>query len=55
MTRSDERDVSDSQYVAFQPSLDGTHVKLSGRLGAMEAEICRQGLDRRGERVIPAG
>ncbi len=55
MTRADEERVFDSQYVAFQPSLDGTHVKMNGRLGAMEAEICRQGLDRRGERVIPAG
>ena len=55
MNRDEERRVFDSQYVAFQPSLDGTHVKMSGRLGAMEAEICRQGLDRRGERLIPAG
>ncbi len=55
MNRDDERRVFDSQYVAFQPSLDGSHVKMSGRLGAMEAEICRQGLDRRGERVMPAG
>ena len=55
MTRTDETRVFDSQYVAFQPSLDGTHVKMNGRLGAMEAEICRQGLDRRGERVVPAG
>ncbi|MDE0370162.1 MAG: HNH endonuclease signature motif containing protein [bacterium] len=55
MTRADEKRVFDSQYVAFQPSLDGTHVKMNGRLGAMEAEICRQGLDRRGERVVPAG
>ena len=54
-TRADEKRVFDSQYVAFQPSLDGTHVKMNGRLGPMEAEICRQGLDRRGERVIPAG
>ena len=54
MTRTDEKREFDSHYVAFQPSLDGTHVKMSGRLGAMEAEICRQGLDRRGERVIPA-
>ncbi len=55
MTRRGERQTFDSQYVAFQPSLDGSHVKMSGRLGAMEAEICRQGLDRRGERVMPAG
>ena len=55
MTRADEGRVFDSQYVAFQPSLDGTHVQVKGRLGAMEAEICRQGLDRRGERVIPSG
>ncbi|MYC85912.1 MAG: HNH endonuclease, partial [Acidimicrobiia bacterium] len=55
MTRTDETRVFDSQYVAFQPSLDGTHVKMNGRLGALEAEICRQGLDRRGERVVPAG
>ena len=55
ITRADEKQVFDSQYVAFQPSLDGTHVKMNGRLGPMEAEICRQGLDRRGERVMPAG
>ena len=55
MTRADEKRVFDSQYVAFQPSLDGTHVRMNGRLGPMEAEICRQGLDRRGERVTPAG
>lgn len=55
MTRDRERHTFESQYVAFQPSLDGTHVRLSGRLGATEAEICRQGLDRRGEQVVPAG
>ena len=55
MTRADEKQVFDSQYMAFQPSLDGTHVRVNGQLGAMEAEICRQGLDRRGEQIIPAG
>ena len=55
MTSAEEERVFDGQYVAFQPSLDGTRVRVSGQLGAMEAEICRQGLDRRGERVIPAG
>ena len=55
MTRTDEKRVFEGQYVAFQPSLDGAHVRLSGRLGAFEAEICRQGLDRRGEQVVPAG
>lgn len=54
MTRDKERHVFENQYVAFQPSLDGSHVKLSGRLGAAEAEICRQGLDRRGETLVPA-
>ncbi len=55
MTRDRERHTFESQYVAFQPSLDGTHVRLSGRLGATEAEICRQGLNRRGEELVPAG
>ena len=55
MTSANEKRVFDSQYVAFQPSLDGTRVRVSGQLGAMEAEICRQGLDRRGERIIPTG
>ena len=55
MSRTDERQVFESQYLALQPSLDGSHVQVRGRLGALEAEICRQGLDRRGERVLPAG
>ena len=55
MSRSDERELFDSQYLALQPSLDGSHVQVRGRLGALEAEICRQGLDRRGERLLPAG
>lgn len=55
MTRDRERHIFESQYVAFQPSLDGTHVRVSGRLGATEADICRQGLDRRGEQLVPAG
>ncbi|MDE0368671.1 MAG: HNH endonuclease signature motif containing protein [bacterium] len=55
MTRDRERHTFESQYVAFQPSLDGTHVRVSGRLGAAEAEVCRQGLDRRGEQLVPAG
>ena len=54
-THQDERRIFEAQYVAFQPSLDGTHVQMSGRLGALEAEICRQGLDRRGEKLVPAG
>ena len=54
MARDRERHTFESQYVAFQPSLDGTHVRVSGRLGATEAEICRQGLDRRGEQLVPA-
>ena len=55
MSRSDERELFDNQYLALQPSLDGSHVQVRGRLGALEAEICRQGLDRRGERLLPAG
>ena len=55
MSRQDERQLFDSQYLALQPSLDGSHVQVRGRLGAFEAEICRQGLDRRGERLVPAG
>ena len=55
MTREDERRVFEGQYVAFQPSLDGSHVRMNGRLGAFEAEICREALDRRGEKLVPAG
>ena len=55
MSRTDERQVFEGQYVAFQASLDGSHVQVNGRLGALEAEICRQGLDRRGETLVPAG
>ena len=55
MSRHQERELFDSQYLALQPSLDGSHVQLRGRLGALEAEICRQGLGHRGERLLPAG
>ena len=53
MSRDDERREFDGQYVSFQPSLDGSHVRMSGRMGAYEAEICRQGLDKRGEELVP--
>ena len=46
---------SSGQYLSLQPSLDGSHVQVNGRLGPLEAEICRQGLDRRGESLLPAG
>ena len=55
MSRADERAVFEGQYLTLQPSLDGSHVQVNGRLGALEADICRQGLDRRGERLVPAG
>ena len=55
MRRADERAVFEGQYLNLQPSLDGGHVQVNGRLGALEADICRQGLDRRGERLLPAG
>ena len=55
MSRTHERAVFEGQYVTLQPSLDGSHVQVNGRLGALEAEICRQGLDRRGETLVPAG
>ncbi|MDE0287533.1 MAG: HNH endonuclease signature motif containing protein [bacterium] len=55
MSRQDERELFEGQYLMLQPSLDGSHVQVKGRLGALEGEICRQGLDRRGERLIPAG
>ena len=55
MTRTDESRMFEGQYLAMQPSLDGSHVQVNGRLGALEADICRQGLDRRGERLVPAG
>ena len=53
MSRDAERREFDGQYVAFQPSLDNSHVRVSGRMGAYEAEICRQGLDKRGEELVP--
>ena len=55
MSRQDELAIFEGQYLSLQPSLDGSHVQVNGRLGALEADICRQGLDRRGERLIPAG
>jgi len=55
ITRDDERRIFEGQYVAFQPSLDGSHVRMNGRLGSFEAEICRQALNRRGEALVPAG
>ncbi|MDE0709559.1 MAG: HNH endonuclease signature motif containing protein [bacterium] len=55
ITREDERRIFEGQYVAFQPSLDGSHVRMNGRLGAFEAEICREALNRRGEALVPAG
>ncbi|MDE0171203.1 MAG: HNH endonuclease [bacterium] len=55
MSRQDERAIFEGQYISMQPSLDGSHVEVNGRLGALEADICRQGLDRRGERLVPAG
>ena len=53
MSRSDERRISDSQYLAFQPSLDGTHMRVMGRLGASEGELCRKALDHRGDALVP--
>ncbi|MDE0377275.1 MAG: HNH endonuclease signature motif containing protein [bacterium] len=55
ITRDDERRIFEGQYVAFQPSLDGSHVRMNGRLGSFEAEICREALNRRGEALVPAG
>ncbi len=55
VTRHDERDIFESQYVAFQPSLDGTHIRMSGRLGPLEGEVCRKALNQRGEDMYPAG
>lgn len=55
VTREDERRIFEGQYVAFQPSLDGSHVRMNGRLGSFEAEICREALNRRGETLVPAG
>ena len=55
VSRADERELFEGQHVSFQPSLDGSHVQLKGRLGPLEAETCRQGLDRRGESLVPAG
>ena len=54
MSRQDERQVFEGQYLSLQPSLNGSHVQVRGRLGALEAEICRQGLDRRDEKLVPA-
>ena len=55
MTREDERRVFEGQYVALQPSLDGTHMRVMGKLGAYEGELCRKALDQLGDRLIPAG
>ena len=55
ITRQDEREAFEGQYISIQPSLDGNHAKVKGRLSVLEADICRQGLDRRGERIVPSG
>ena len=55
MTRADERELFEGQYLMLQPSLDGNHIQVKGQLGALEGELCRQGLDRRGEKLVPAG
>ena len=55
MSRADERELFEGQYLMLQPSLDGSHVQVKGRLGGLEGELCRQGLDRRAEKVVPAG
>ena len=55
MNRSEERELFEGQYLMLQPSLDGSHMQVKGRLGALEGELCRQGLDRRGEKLVPAG
>ena len=54
MSRQDELELFEGQYLMLQPSLDGSHIQLKGRLGALEGELCRQGLDRRGEKLVPA-
>lgn len=43
VTRQDEREIFEGQYLSLQPSLDGSHVQVNGRLGPLEADICRQG------------
>ena len=55
MSRQSERELFEGQYLMLQPSLDGSHVQVKGRLGGLEGELCRQGLDRRAEKVVPAG
>ena len=54
-TRTDERRIFEEQYVALQPSLDGTHMRVMGRLGSYEGEICRQALNQLGDRIVPEG
>ena len=53
MTRTDEKKIFNSQYVSFQPSLDGSHYRMSGMLGGYEGEICRKALEQRADKVIP--
>ena len=55
ITRADEREAFEGQYISIQPSLYGDHAEVKGRLSVLEADICRQGLDRRGERIVPSG
>ena len=58
MTRDRERHTFESQYVAFQPSLDGTHVRVSGpprggRGGGMPPGTRPQGRATRAGRRSP--
>ena len=52
-TRTDERRIFEEQYVALQPSLDGTHMRVMGRIGSYEGELCRQALNQLGDRLVP--
>ena len=55
ITRADEQRIFEEQYVALQPSLDGTHMRVMGRLGTYEGEVCRQALNQVGDRLVPDG
>ncbi len=53
LSRSDERDSFEHQYVNLRVSDDGTVWHLSGRLTATDGQIVRQALDRRADQIPP--
>ncbi len=54
-TRVDERTAFAGRYLALQPSIDNTRMRLHGLLPAAEGNIVAEAIDRRADEIVPAG